>query len=144
MKKSILIIVYFITINLVSQPCIPKAASIIENKYISSGISNIGELWSNSNLSDGGFEYPRRTSTQIANGDKGKFLIFSGGIWMSSKENNIISHSEIMYSSDKSKLHFIPGPIHLKNGQSKLLECSEFDKIWKVKKSNIDIILFWL
>lgn len=143
MKKSTLIISIFFYSFTYSQSCNPVAFATIQNQFISTYVSNVGDIWSNPTVNSAGFEYPKRTVTQIANGDRALNPIFAGGIWLSSKEGSQINSSLITYRIVQK--HFKPGPINLLTGKVDSQSCMYFDKIWIMNKSLINAhIQNWL
>jgi hypothetical protein len=125
------------------QPCTPTAISFIENQYLKTGVSNMGDIYPG--ILGGGLEYPKRTPIEIANGVKPKGLIFSGAIWLSAKTNGLTTYSGMRYRNPIDKAHFFPGPIRMSDGKVDPQSCLEFDMIWIVKTQDIkDHITKWI
>lgn len=118
-----------------SQPCTPTAISSIENQYLKAGVSNMGDFYPG--VVGGGIEFPKRTLAEIASGIRAKSPIFSASIWLSSIDNGNIRFSGIKYRTPLNSAHFFPGPIRLKDGTVHSQSCTVFDKIWIVKKQDI-------
>lgn len=121
----------------ISQPCTPQSFTTIENQFLKCHVTNMGDLWAQPTLNGGGLEYPKRTPTEIANGVKAKSPIFSGAIWLSTINNGIVKLSGIRYRNPIDKAHFFPGPIRLIDGTVHSQSCTIFDKVWAVKKQDI-------
>lgn len=135
MKKFTFIISLFCLHQLNAQPCTPSALSSIENQYIKAGVGTMGDFYPG--LIGGSLEFPKRTPIEIANGVKARSPISSGAIWLSSIHNGNVKISGIRYRSPAGKAHFFPGPIRLKDGTVHAQSCTLFDKIWIVKKQDI-------
>jgi hypothetical protein len=135
MKRYSILVSFIYFQQILCQPCAPTAISSIENQYIKAGVGNMGDFYPG--VVGGGLEYPKRTPVEIANGVRAKSPIFSASIWLSSIDNGNVKISGIRYRSPVGKAHFFPGPIRLKDGTVHAQSCTLFDKIWIVKKQDI-------
>jgi hypothetical protein len=139
MKKLLL---YILTISygfIYSQPCTPGAQNYGESSFIRTGLTTMGDLWTDKSLTSGGLEYPKRTSQEMVNGIRAIYPIFAGGMWLSAKNGSQLNVSAMRYRTPISKAHFFPGPIRLSDATVHPQSCLVFDKVWSVKKLDISM-----
>ncbi|MFN7241614.1 MAG: T9SS type A sorting domain-containing protein [Chitinophagales bacterium] len=137
MKKLLLSILTFTFGHLNSQPCTPGAQNFAETPFIRTGLTTMGDLWTEKSLTSGGLEYPKRTSQEMVNGIRAISPIFAGGIWLSAKNGSQLKVSAMSYRTPINKAHFFPGPIRLSDASVHPQSCTVFDKIWRVQKLDI-------
>lgn len=114
----------------IGQTCVSNAFSTFESGQLKMNTNSKGNIGTS-------LEFPKRTQKQIDQGEKGKFLVFDGGILLVKLENNVISKSESSYSTNNS-FQFTPGPIDLKTGEVDWQTCEEFDRIWTIDRVIVD------
>lgn len=130
MKNTLTLILLLLYIHVLSQPCVSHASSTFEASQLRMSTSNKGAIGTM-------LEFPKRTQKEIDQGNKGKFLVFDGGIHLVNILNNRLYKSEISYSQNENR-HFTPGPINLKTGEVDWQNCEVFDKIWHLDKALVD------
>lgn len=119
-------------IGLVAQDCEPGEASIfLDGNAVTAQLNIGGDLWW-----DGQGKPVYYTDDHLLNGDSVSHL-FTGGLWLSGVTESGNLRSAIVLYPNGNVTDFWPGPIR-SDGLTDATACSDWDRFFKVNKSDVD------
>jgi len=111
-------------------PCHAQLSTYMDSIYVNNVaalLHVVGDNFDDIANSQSGFEVPKNSN---------KHTIYASALWIGGYENNNLKTAAMTYR--QSGLDFFPGPLDTINAQTTKAEMTKWDKIWKVKKSEID------
>ena len=115
-----------------SEGCSPATAAVdLDINNVRAHILNGGDMWWDL-VGLAKYEVPKVTQE----GQPRRTSLFAGSLWIGGYDGGNLKEAAMTYRQSGSD--FFPGPLDTANGGTGSNECLQYDKIWKVNKTDID------
>lgn len=128
MKNIFTLFIFLIVFKISAQPCLPAAGKTdLDINNVRARIMNGGDMWWDLQFS-AHYEIPKGSNKHSA---------FAGAIWFGAIDNlGLLRVAAMSYRQTGND--FWPGPLDTIDGNTNAFVCNEYDRLWKLRKTDVE------